>query len=210
MQGRVRDWNIHNVAGIWSVLPLFVIVFTGMTMSYPNFLYRVTGSEPTDPRVAPTRPQQAGSEPRNGGATWDGLDAVLTRAERQVPDWQTITMSIPGSSGVPVAFVIDRGDGGQPDKRSTLVLNRRTGEVVRWETFSNNNLGRRLRLWARYTHTGEQGGAIGQTFAGLTLVGGTASAFTGLALAVRRFLWWRTRRAKMNAAPVGGQARIIS
>ena len=35
LSGKPRDFNWHNVIGIWSVIPLFFIVITGVVMSYP-------------------------------------------------------------------------------------------------------------------------------------------------------------------------------
>ena len=35
LKGRARDWNWHNAIGIWSALPLLIIVTTGVIMSYP-------------------------------------------------------------------------------------------------------------------------------------------------------------------------------
>ncbi len=102
------------------------------------------------------------------------------------------------SPGAGVAFIIDEGSGGQPQRRAQLTLNRKTGEVVRWEPFSANNAGRRLRSWARFVHTGEAGGAIGQTVATIASAGGALLVLTGLALACRRLWAWRSRRAKQR------------
>ena len=49
LQGRAREWNWHNVIGIWTVFPLLFIVVTGVIISYPwasNLLFKLTGSQP--------------------------------------------------------------------------------------------------------------------------------------------------------------------
>lgn len=49
LQGRARDWNWHNVIGIWLTAPLLVISLTGTIMAYPwanDLLYRLTGNPP--------------------------------------------------------------------------------------------------------------------------------------------------------------------
>jgi uncharacterized iron-regulated membrane protein len=97
----------------------------------------------------------------------------------------------------PITFTIDRGTGGQPDKRSTLILDRKTGDVVRWETFADQNLGRRLRSLARFTHTGEAFGLIGQTVAGLASFAGAMLVWTGTALAIRRLRAWIRNRERL-------------
>src|SRR6266404_5946802 len=101
-----------------------------------------------------------------------------------------------------LTFSIDRGNGGRPDLRSQLTLDRATGEIVRWEAFSSYNSGRRLRAWARFTHTGEAGGLLGQTIAVMASAGAALLVVTGLSLGVRRFLAWKGRRVKV-LAPTG-------
>jgi uncharacterized iron-regulated membrane protein len=123
-----------------------------------------------------------------------GIDDLLARAEKQVPGWKTINIRIPNSDRAPVAFAIDGGDGGQPQLRSTLTLNRATGEVVSYESFSDQSLGRRLRSIARFAHTGEVLGIPGQTIAGLATLGAVFLVYTGLSLVVRRYTAWLKRR----------------
>jgi uncharacterized iron-regulated membrane protein len=112
-------------------------------------------------------------------------------------------MQLPNSQDAPVTFNIDKGTGGQPQKRAQLILKRQTGEVVRWEPFSSYSTGRQLRSWLRFAHTGEVGGVIGQTIAALASLGGAFLVFTGLSLAWRRFSLWR---AKRGSADIPAQA----
>jgi sulfite reductase (NADPH) flavoprotein alpha-component len=72
-----------------------------------------------------------------------------------------------------------------------LTLNRATAEVVKWEPYSENSTGRKLRSWFRGLHTGEAFGFFGQTIAGLASLGGCFLVWTGLAMAWRRFRSWR-------------------
>ncbi len=199
---RARDWNWHNVLGFWCVVPLFLIVITGVIMSYAwanNLLYRMTGNEPPPPQVS--APGAGDRSPRPGerkvsehAAGFDGLDKLFARAELQVPDWTTIGLRLPNGGTGPLTFSIDRGNGGRPDLRSQLTLDRSSGDVVRWEPFSSYNSGRRLRTWARFTHTGEAGGWAGQTLAVVVSAGACLLVFTGLSLGARRLVAWRERR----------------
>ena len=66
--------------------------------------------------------ERAGEGRRVAPGSFEHLNTLLARAERQVPDWKTINMRIPASPDAPVVFAIDRGDGGQPHLRSTLTL----------------------------------------------------------------------------------------
>jgi uncharacterized iron-regulated membrane protein len=109
-------------------------------------------------------------------------------------------MRLPAVPAAPVAFTIDEGDGGQPQKRSTLTLDASTGAIVRWEPFSSLSAGRRLRSYLRFAHTGEVLGLFGQTIAGLASAGAAVLVWTGLALAWRRLWAWRQRRSTVLVA----------
>jgi uncharacterized iron-regulated membrane protein len=91
-------------------------------------------------------------------------------------------MRLPESARRPVVFTIDTGDGGQPQKRATLTLDRTTAATIRWETFADNNAGRRLRSWSRFVHTGEAFGVAGHARR-RRLLGGVVLVWTGIALA---------------------------
>jgi uncharacterized iron-regulated membrane protein len=122
------------------------------------------------------------------------LNAAFARAEQHVAGWQTISLRLAGSPTAPAVFTIDQGSAGQPQKRGTLTLDRRTTQVVRWETYADTSRGRQLRTWLRFAHTGEIYGLTGQTIAGLVSLGSAVLVYTGLFLALRRFLAWRARR----------------
>lgn len=201
---RARDFNWHNVVGFWSALPLFVVVLSGVVISYTwasNLVYRLAGEEPPaqQQRGGPPQQQPNANAP---AVPLEGLDALLVRAERQVEGWRSITMQLPSKTDAPVAFAIDRGNGGQPQLRSQLTLERASGEVVRWEPYSNNTLGRRLRSWLRFAHTGEVYGLVGQTIAALVSAGGALLVYTGLSLALRRMFAWLSRRRALVSAHV--------
>jgi uncharacterized iron-regulated membrane protein len=126
-----------------------------------------------------------------------GLDRLWERAEQQWPGWRSINLPFPAVAGAPLIFTLDQGNGGQPQKRAQLTVNSETGEVVSWEPFSGYSAGRKLRTILRFAHTGEAGGLVGQTLAGLAPAGSTFLVWTGLAW--RRYCVWRAKRAKVPA-----------
>jgi uncharacterized iron-regulated membrane protein len=200
LHGKARDFNWHNVVGIWSAVPLAIIVATAMPISFPwanALVYRIVGEAPPPPPGA-TRANGSGREATRVHS--DGLNALWARAEQQVRDWRSINLRLPTSAEAPAVFTIDSGNGGQPQLRSTLTLNASTGEVVRWEPFETQTLGRRLRSWTRFTHTGEYYGLIGQTLAGLVSAGAVVLVCTGLALALRRLFGSRSSKSNGSAA----------
>jgi uncharacterized iron-regulated membrane protein len=95
-----------------------------------------------------------------------------------------------------ITFTTDAGNGGQPQKRSQLTVDRKTGTVIRAENFDSYNLGRKLRLIARFLHTGEVLGLPGQILATLASLGATFLVWTGLSLALRRLADWKSRRER--------------
>jgi uncharacterized iron-regulated membrane protein len=213
LRGKARDFNWHNAIGLWSAVPLFVVVLSGVVISYPwasDLVYRAAGETPPARAVPPVAGGRGGG--REGGPRGNAgesqppvtpvanLDAAWMRAEQQVAGWRSISVRIPGAAAETAVFTIDRGTAGQPQKRGTLTVNTRTGEVVKWEPFAALSPGRRLRSYLRFGHTGEVAGLAGQTIAGLASLGGAVLVYTGLSLAIRRLWAWRARRASAREA----------
>jgi uncharacterized iron-regulated membrane protein len=130
---------------------------------------------------------------RKGEALWKGLDEFFPMAAAQEPGWQSIAVRRPAPEDGVMVFAIDRSPGGQPSKRSTVTLDRESCEVVSHVRAADQELGRRLRSWLRFAHTGEVYGVVGQTVSGLASAGAIVLVWTGLAIAVRRFLGRRSR-----------------
>ena len=202
LPGKARDFNWHNTIGFWSAIPLAIIVAGGVVISYPwatALVYRVYGEQPPPPAGGAATRGAGPGQGSGAGATREpaGVDpgapieALIARAESQVAGWKTISVALPAANASRVVLTLDAGDGGQPHKRATLTLNRRTAEVERWEPYSAQSAGRRARTWLRFAHTGEVYGLTGQTVAGIVTAGGAVLVWTGIALALRRLLAWR-------------------
>jgi uncharacterized iron-regulated membrane protein len=206
LAGKARDFNWHNVVGLWCFTPLFFIVLSGVVISYPwagNLVYRIAGSEPPAQNAkgpgAAKKAKGMRAAPPAAAPPADldlsGLDEHWREAERGVAGWNAITLRLPPSHSAPLSFQVDRGNAGQPHLRGTLLVDRAT-KARRWENFADLDAGRRLRSWLRFVHTGEYYGFAGQTIAGIASLGGVFLFYTGLALAWRRFRTWRTRRSR--------------
>ena len=213
LPGKARDFNWHNTIGFWSAVPLAIIVAGGVVISYPwatALVYRAYGEQPPAPAGGAAGrgdgPARGGGVPgarggaapgtREGGAQPGApIETLLARAESQVTGWKTISVALPAVNAPRVVLTLDAGDGGQPHKRATLTLDKRTAEVERWEPYSTQSAGRRARTWLRFAHTGEVYGLPGQTVAGIVTGGGAVLVWTGIALALRRLLAWRKRGA---------------
>ena len=123
------------------------------------------------------------------------LTAVLASADGAAADWRTVRINLPRSAQEPVTVAVDRGSGRQPHLQSTLTLDGNTGKVLKIDRFSDQTPGFRARRLLRFAHTGEVGGVLGQTLAGLVSAGAVVLAYTGIALTWRRFRAWLVRRA---------------
>jgi uncharacterized iron-regulated membrane protein len=210
LSGKARDFNWHNAIGLWSAIPLVIVVASATVISYPwasDLAYRVAGDAP------PPRPAAPAPSPSTRGAGAPAapasLDAAWPRALQQVEGWRTISVRIPSAAAETIVFTIDRGTTGQPQRRGTLTVAARTGEIVKWEPFSSLSAGRRLRSYLRFAHTGEVWGLAGQTIAGLASLGGAVLVWTGVSLAIRRLFAWRTRRRR-DALPDDRDARAAA
>lgn len=194
LRGKARDFNWHNVLGIWSFVPLVVIVASGVVISYRwagDLVYRVAGEAPPAATPRPPAPVAGGGDRSAADMSppsLEHLDRLYTQAAGKVADWRTIAIALPTRADAPVSFTIDRGTGGQPQHRATLTLDPATGDEVSWAPFASLSPGRRARSFMRFAHTGEYFGVVGQTIAGLVTMATVVLAWTGLALAWRRLI----------------------
>ncbi len=189
-----RDFNWHHVFGFWAAIPLVVIISTATVFNYPwanNLVYRLAGDEPpvrgTATVVESVVPAPASRVP---------YAVLVNTAKTYSADWRTITLAIPDETANSASLTLDEGDGGQPQKRHVLTLDVSNGEVLEWAPFTSQTAGAQARRWVRFLHTGEALGLIGQTLAGLASLAAVLMVWTGLALALRRFLRWLAKQKR--------------
>ena len=202
--GRARNYNWHKVTGFWLILPLAILVTTGIVMAYPwanALLFRLAGS-PVPVRGEGPKQRRHGGE-RNH-ALPSHLDQAFALAVKETKDWRSVTLHLPPSPAG-LSFAVDRGDGGQPHLREQVLINPKTLEIVRREPFAALSRGHQWRNWVRYAHTGEAGGWWGETIAFLTACGAVLLAFTGYALSLGRLQRWRRSGAQKRR--LGGSGR---
>lgn len=195
LRGKARNFNWHNVIGFWMLIPLVIVVGSGVVISYRwagDLVYDLLGRASTSrdasgpasvtPRLLNVSPEASDTpdEPVS-------LDEIVAIAASDTPDWKSLSLDLPDSPADPVSVSVDRSPGGQPASRSKLEIDRSTGEIVAREGYADLNLGRRARGWLRFAHTGEVYGFWGQTIAGLASAGAAVLVWTGLALTWRRF-----------------------
>jgi uncharacterized iron-regulated membrane protein len=199
LSGKARDFNWHNVIGLWSAIPLFLIVVSGAVISYPwasNLVYRLAGNDPPQQRGGP--PPGRADSVGTRALRVPGLNAAILNARQEVKDWRTIVVRLPMSPRAPITLTIDQSHRGRPDQRVQLAAAQETGAITKREAFADYNAGRRLRSWLRWVHTGEAAGLIGQTVVGLVSAGAVILVWTGLSLSWRRTRAWRDRNRRQT------------
>ena len=192
---QARDFNWHHVFAFWAALPLLVIIPTASVFNYGwanELVYTLAGDTPPE-RSRPVTP-----DPADEPARTQSLESLLRIAAQYKENWQTISYSLPEAGAETISLTIDEGNGGQPQLRHSLTLDRVTGDESSWVPFTDQAPGVQARRWVRFLHTGEALGITGQTIAGLASAAGVMLVWTGLALALRRFFRWRIRT--QNAA----------
>lgn len=201
LKGRARNWNWHNVLGIWFALPLLVICGTGLIIAYPwanALLFRAVGEE-----APPAKGPPGGGKPGMGGrgpgapqaapVATAGWNRAIELAQGTGSTWRSIQFQFPqGKEAMLNVFDSHRG---RPDLKRAVTVDLASGELRKVEKLEDQSRGRRWRQWVRWLHTGEAGSWIGQTLAGLSAVAAVLLVWTGLALAWRRFF-------KKKTAPV--------
>jgi uncharacterized iron-regulated membrane protein len=189
---RARNLNWHKVTGFWLGLPLTTVVLTGVIMAYPwanAQLFHLAGS-PLPARNGDT----ANARRHASGSTVPAhLDQAFALATNGVQDWQTATLRLPaGARGL--NFIVDRSDGGHPEKRQQVLIDATALRVLHQEPFASMSRGQQWRSWVRFVHTGEAGGWWGETLAAVTACGAMILSLTGVALALHRLQRWRATR----------------
>jgi uncharacterized iron-regulated membrane protein len=146
--------------------------------------------------------QRGAGEGRRGGeehshegpVSLAGLDAGLAAVKAASKDWQTISVSMP--RGATAQFAVSDSHRGRPDLRRTLTVDLATAAVVKNEGFESQTLGRKIRTFVRWVHTGEALGWFGQLLMGLAALSAVVLVWTGFALSWRRFF----KKRKVSAA----------
>ena len=196
---QARDFNWHHVFGFWAAIPLLVIISTATVFNYSwanNLVYRLAGEEP------PIRSSVSDETANAVVADRIPYAELVDTAKTYSDEWRTLSLRIGDTTSTATTITIDEGDGGQPQKRHALTLDVSSGDVITWAPFTSQTAGRQARRWVRFLHTGEALGITGQTIAGLASFAAILMVWTGLALAIRRFLRWLARQRRTREIEV--------
>jgi uncharacterized iron-regulated membrane protein len=85
------NWDLHNVAGLYGSVLIFLLAATGLLVAFETPLYWMARSEPWRPEAAP-HPVPPGP---NGSGHVPALDALILAAERALPGSETYQIQLP-------------------------------------------------------------------------------------------------------------------
>ncbi len=186
-----RDYNWHHVFGIWSLVPMFLIVTTALVFSYGwanTLVFQVYGETPPAGGGPPKALAPVEQELVAELESLESMESLLQIVGSRERNWTTLTLQIAPTGARNISFEISTGTGGQPHKSSTVTLDATSGEAVGFGGFEDRSPGQRARAVIRFLHTGEVLGILGQTLAGLASLGACFLVYSGLALAYRRLI----------------------
>lgn len=193
--GRRWWFDLHSAAGIFSLVFLFMLAFTGVVIGFEKktvpLLYRLTRSHPAQQPAVPAPPPDA---------VPISPDQVLAIAHQALPDAAPFVILVPGPKGayqVRLRYPEDLTPGG----RSRVIVDQYSGKVLFTEGSRTAPAGTRMVIANRALHTGDMFGLAGKAVVSLASMAAAFQAFSGIVM------WWKRTRKKR---PVVSAARTAS
>jgi uncharacterized iron-regulated membrane protein len=202
LKGHARNFNLHNVIGIWALSIILIITITGIIMSFDwasNLLYTITSSP--NPRANNQQSKSPANKPRSEQPeevpeeVFNNLNAFFSEAKKAAPpNWKIINLRFPTNEKTPVRAFINEGNYWQ---NSQLSIDQKTIQVANLESYESLSNGRKLNSLAHPVHTGEVLGIFGQVFVFFASIGTIFLVCTGFLLSYHRLKTWLNKRAKI-------------
>jgi uncharacterized iron-regulated membrane protein len=194
-----KHYNWHHVFGVWMMAPLFFIVSTATIFHFQwanDAVYGIYGEEAPGPRQ-----RREPVELIDGKKPYELLFTVAKQhaVDNGSTDWHSMWVEFGRETGN-TRFYIDRSLGNNYDAAYALFLDNDTAHVVRVKRGSDWSKGAQAWGVARFLHTGEYFGIIGQTIAGLASLAACFLVYSGFTLSWRRLVspYLRKKRSLLN------------
>jgi len=199
-RGRARDWNWHNVVGIWSLPVVVVLCATGVVLSYRSVnaemfsiakRYLKPGSSDVLNFSSPLlqRPGQVDSPL--------SVENFAGAIKANMPNWRTIDLNFDppigatatsGKAKAPQKWdaSVTTGSEWPPFDSTLFALDPATGILSKRDEYASTAPEWRVRRWVRLLHSGDALGSPGRVVACLSCLAACLLVYTGYALALRR------------------------
>ncbi len=200
---KARNFNWHNVYGIWSLPVLAVLAATAVVISFAwghQLVFTVFGEEApksrnygmmaVPPPVVPAPPPDTPLIP---------YEAAVANIEKEFPDWRTISLEYPepataGELAAPLDLGVTVPDMMPSRAFAPVKADPYTGEILQAVRFEDRSLALQTRVWIRFIHTGAAFGLVGKIIASIATAASLVLVYTGFALSWRRFFGSRKMR----------------
>ena len=174
---RLRD--LHKLFGLWSMMPLFVLVATGVLLALPAVMQALLA-----PKLIPA-PMS-----RDGGGGQITIVQALAAAHRALPDGRIVFVDVPGARDGAIRVRLQvPGDPHQRFPGSYAFVDRLSGRVLAVHDVRRAGIGSSVASWVRTLHDGTIGGMATRI---LAMLFGVVPA---LLLATGILHWFRRRAA---------------
>lgn len=183
---RRLNFDIHKVAGIFSVVFLLLIASTGSAIAFYSFV------EPTVYSLTRTSlPSPPTSQPLAGIKVKPlSVDQILQKANSVLPSAKTTFISLPASPVKPVKVRKKFLDEIHPNGENSIYIDQFSGKILKVENVLEAPLAARI-LGALYPlHIGRYGGVISRIIHVFVGIATTGLFFTGLVM------WWHRLKLK--------------
>jgi uncharacterized iron-regulated membrane protein len=194
---RARDFNLHAVFGIWSLLALLVISASALPISFAwahELLCAAFGEQaPAERGFGMLRVPPAPVAAPEPGQARLSLEEVRRVASGAYPGHDALIFSLaasrPGEAERPLDVHVLMPDLFATRGRIMLQIDPYRGAILSSVAFADRSPGLRARVWARFLHTGEAFGLVGKLIATLATAASSVLVVTGVTL------FWRRRMA---------------
>ncbi|MDQ8181208.1 PepSY-associated TM helix domain-containing protein [Pelagicoccus sp. SDUM812005] len=195
-KGKARDFNWHNVFGIWNLPVLVILVATAVVISFNwghKLVFQLAGEEAPEHRdfrmlmvKAPALPEHpADAQPLP-------YQEIADKTIAAFPDYQLLWVNfprplLPAQAVQPLNVGLYLPGFFERERYTPISVDPFTGEVLQATRFEDRSPGMQARVWVRFLHTGEAFGLFGKIVATLATAASLVLVYTGFALSYRRF-----------------------
>ncbi|WP_334163915.1 PepSY-associated TM helix domain-containing protein [Phenylobacterium sp.] len=167
-----RVYDLHKVAGIYGLLPLLVLIASGVVLGAPEWFRPVLGPLYEQPELASAASAEAPRIP---------VDHAVARAQAMFPQARLAWIETPaGPDGV---YRINLQQPGEPSRRfprTNVWLDQYSGQVLAVRDPRREGAGDVLLNWMHAIHSGEAGGLAGRLLVFVSGLGAASLLVTGL------------------------------
>jgi uncharacterized iron-regulated membrane protein len=180
------NFDLHRMAGAYSVLVLLLVAFTGVILTFPDEISPLLRLGAT-PSATWQAPDVEIVEAREVDA-----DAVMQEALRQVPGGRITCLWMPGASGA--AWRVSLNEDGAVGGKSEIYIHPASGQVLHAQRSGSSTAEEVFFAWQLPLHNGSAFGIVGRMATCIAGLVPLLLAITGTLIYLRKRRSRRTRQ----------------